>query len=71
MRLFFDVLCRDSRDYDFHGREFIRAEDAAQIAELIAVDLGCSETADRIGAYVQVSNTAGQKLFSIPVLAAA
>ena len=71
MRLFFDVFCNDSRDYDFHGRDFTRAEDAAQIAELIAVDLGCSETADRIGSHVQVSNAAGQKLFSIPVLAAA
>ena len=71
MRLFFDIFSQHSRDYDFHGRDFSRTEDAAQIAQLIAVDLGCSETADRIGSHVQVSNGAGQKLFSIPVLATA
>lgn len=59
------------RDYRQSGGACSRTEDAAQIAELIAVDLSCSETADRIGSHVQVSNAAGQKLFSIPVLAAA
>ena len=71
MRLFFDIFSQETRDYDFHGHDFIRAEDAAEIAQLIAVDLGCSETADRIGSHVQVSNSDGQKLFSVPVLAAA
>jgi hypothetical protein len=71
MRLFFDIFGQNARDYDFHGGDFNTPEDAAQIAQLIAVDLGCSETTDWIGSHVQVSNMAGQALFSVPVLAVA
>ena len=71
MQLFFDIEHQDSRCYDYHGDDFGRPEDAAEMAELIAVDLGCSETADCIGAHVQVRNVIGEKLFSVPVLEAA
>jgi uncharacterized protein DUF6894 len=71
MRLFFDVVKQNAPSYDFHGREFGLPEEAAQVAELIAVDLGSSETDDWVGSHVHVRNTAGETLFSVPVLMAA
>ena len=70
-RFFFDVVSTQSRSYDYHGRSFSRTEDAASVAELIAMDLGCSETDDWIGSQVQVKNAAGDTLFSVPVVLAA
>jgi hypothetical protein len=37
------------------------------MAELIAADLGCSENDDWTGSQVQVRNSAGETLFSVPV----
>ena len=71
MRLFFDVQHQDSRCYDYRGGDFGRLEDATQMAELIALDLGCSETDDCAGSQVQVRNANGETLFSVPVLIAA
>lgn len=71
MRLFFDVLSQQSRTYDFQGRDFGRPEDATQMAEFIAADLGVSDTDDWAGSLVQVRNAANEILFSIPVQAAA
>jgi len=70
-RFFFDVVSTQSRSYDYHGRNFSKQEDAANAAELIAMDLGCSETCDWIGSQVQVRNVAGDTLFSVPVVMAA
>jgi len=71
MRLFFDVLKEQSHSYDYHGCDFGKPEDATQLAELIAVDLGCTENDDWTGSQVQVRNIAGETLFSVPVLVAA
>jgi len=71
MRLFFDVLNGKSRRYDFHGRDFGKPEDATQVAQLIAADLGFSETEDWVGSQVQVKDSAGQTLFSVSVRIAA
>jgi hypothetical protein len=71
MRFFFDVFKQQTRSYDFHGRYFGKPEDAAQMAELIAADLGYSEDNNWVGSQVQVRNAAGQMLFAVPVLAAA
>jgi hypothetical protein len=71
MRLFFDVQRQDSYCYDYRGGDFGSPEDATQMAELIAVDLGCSETDDCAGSQVKVRNVAGETLFSVPVLVAA
>lgn len=71
MRFFFDVLSEHSRTYDYHGREFFRPEEAAQMAELIAADLGVSDTDDWVGSQVQVRNAANEMLFAVPVRAAA
>jgi hypothetical protein len=71
MRLFFDVLKQQSRTYDYQGRDFGRPEEAAQMAELIAADLGVSDTDDWVGSQVQVRTAANEMLFSVPVLSAA
>ena len=71
MRLFFDVFKEQTYSYDFHGRDFGRPEDAVQLAELIAVDIGCSETDDSVGSQVKVRTVAGKTLFTVPVLVAA
>jgi hypothetical protein len=71
MRLFFDVFTQQTPSYDFHGRYFGRQEDAVEMAELIAADLGYSEDNDWVGSQVQVRNVAGEILFAVPVLAAA
>jgi len=71
MRFFFDVFKQQTRSYDFHGRYFSKPEDAAQMAELIAADLGYSEGNNWVGSQVQVRNAAGQMFFAVPVLAAA
>ncbi len=71
MRLFFDIFKQQSRSYDFHGRFFSRSEEAAEMAELIAADLGCSEEDGWIDSQVQVRNAAGEMLFAVPVLIAA
>jgi hypothetical protein len=71
MRYFFDVVKQHSRTYDYKGREFHGPEEAAQMAELIAVDLGISETGNWIGSQVQVKNADDEVLFSVPVSAAA
>jgi hypothetical protein len=71
MRLFFDVLNEQSQSYDFHGHYFSSPEDAAQMAHLIATDLGCSETADWVGSQLHVRDAAGETLFSVPILLAA
>ena len=71
MRLFFDVLHRDPPpSYDHHGRDFGRPEDATQVAELIAADLGCSATQDWAGSQVKVRNAAGDTLYSVQVAVA-
>ena len=71
MRFFFDVHKQQSSSYDYHGRDFGRPEDAAQLAELIAADLGVSDTDDWVGAKVLVRTADGEMLFAVPVLAAA
>ena len=70
-RLFFDVVTPQAYLYDYHGRRFRRSEEAAQAAEMIALDLGCSETADSVGSQVQVRTATGDMLYSIPVVLAA
>jgi hypothetical protein len=59
MRLFFDLLKQESPSYDFHGHDVEKPDDAAQIAELIAADLGWSETTDEGG---EVTSSGGRFL---------
>ena len=64
MRLFFDLLKQESPSYDFHGHDVGKPDDAAQIAELIAADLGWSESSEWVGSQVVVRDTAGKLLFA-------
>ena len=70
MRLFFALLKQESPSYDFHGHDVGKPDDAARIAELIAADLGCSETSEWVGAQVVVRDIVGQLLFAVPVVGA-
>jgi hypothetical protein len=71
MRFFFDVLNQNSRSYDYQGREFLKIEDAERLAELIAADLGVSDTEEWIGSQVQVRTAANEMIFSVAVQSAA
>lgn len=71
MQIFFDVLGPQSRLYDFRGRYFDKPENAADVAELFALDLANSDTEDWEGAQIQARNVAGDTLFTVPVLNAA
>jgi hypothetical protein len=66
-RFFFDVSFKTHVRYDYQGRDFAAAEQARELAELIALDIGCSDTSEDAGAEVQVRNIGGTCLFSIPV----
>jgi hypothetical protein len=65
-RFFFDVSFKTHVQYDYQGRDFAGAEQARELAELIALDLGCSED-NNAGSEVQVRNIGGTCLFSIPI----
>jgi hypothetical protein len=66
-RFFFDIS-NTARDlYDYQGREFEKMEDARELAELIALDLQCSDFDDWAGFQVKVRNIDGNCLISIPV----
>ena len=71
MRIFFDVLSSESKLYDYQGRYFDKLEHAADMAELIAIDLENSDTNDWTGSQIQAKNVTGQTLFSISVCKAA
>jgi hypothetical protein len=66
-RYFFDVAISSYVQYDFRGRDLERPEQAREMAELIALDIECTEGDELAGAEVQVRNIGGQKLFAVPV----
>ena len=66
-RFFFDVSFKTHIHYDYQGRDFAGPEQARELAELIALDLECSEDNESMGSEVQVRNVGGTCLFSVPV----
>jgi len=66
-RFFFDVSSKAHIQYDYQGREFAQPEQARELAELIALDLQCSDDGEWAGSEVQVRNVKGTCLFSIPI----
>ena len=66
-RFFFDISHNSSIRYDYQGRDFARLEQAREFAELIALDLECSDDGEWVGSEVQVRNIGGSCLFSIPI----
>lgn len=65
-RFFFDLVDRNCAEFDYRGCEMPSAEQARQLAEVIAIDE--STRADRIGWKVRVSDAAGKTYFSVPVV---
>jgi hypothetical protein len=61
------VSARSCVQYDFRGRDFSDAEQAKQLAELIALDVECSDGDDVSGLEVQVRDITGRHLFSVPI----
>lgn len=66
-RFFFDVSQNSRIQYDFQGRDFAQLEQAQELAELIALDLECSDDGEWAGSEVQVRNVGGTCLFSVPI----
>jgi hypothetical protein len=66
-RYFFDVANESYVQYDFRGREFEKPEQARELAELIALDVECTDGDDVARGEVQVCNVSGVRLFSIPI----
>jgi hypothetical protein len=65
-RFFFDVATESAVRYDYQGRMFGNMDEARALAELIALDLSCSEDRDETGE-VQVRNVSGNCLFSVSI----
>jgi uncharacterized protein DUF6894 len=65
-RFFFDVSYKTHVQYDYRGRDFAQPEQARELAELIALDLECSDS-ETPGNEVQVRNIGGTCLFSVPI----
>jgi hypothetical protein len=66
-RYFFDVAARSYTQYDYRGRDILKPEQARELAELIALDIECTEGDDLVGAEIQVRNVSGQQLYSVPI----
>ena len=65
-RFFFDIASGNGVRYDYQGREFLSTGHARGYAELLALDLICTDTSD--GAEeVEVRDVRGVKLFAVPV----
>jgi len=67
-RYFFDVANDSDVHYDYRGREFEKPEEARELAELIALDIECTDDGSELdAAEVQVRNVSGDRLFSVPI----
>jgi hypothetical protein len=66
-RYFFDVNAKGCVEYDYSGRYLLGLEHAQQMAELIAMDLGCTTTDVSYKREVQVRDASGQHLLTVPV----
>jgi len=65
-RFFFDVASKTYVQYDYRGREFSDPCEVRSFAELLALDMGCTDDQDR-AVEVQVRNIHGKQLFSVPI----
>src|SRR5688572_10242047 len=67
-RLFFDLVGPDDRSFDFHGRYFRDPKDAHEHAQLLSLDLSCTDLEKWHHAEVQVRDAFGIRLFSVPII---
>lgn len=65
-RFFFDLVDRNRAEFDYRGYDMPSAEQAREMAEVIAIDV--STRGDRIGWKVRVSDAAGKTYFSVMVV---
>jgi len=66
-RYFFDVKVKTSTEHDYNGRYLPSFEHAQQMAELIAMDLGCTRIDGSFCMEVQIRTADGNLLSSVPV----
>ena len=66
-RLFFDIVSPEGPEYDHVGRYFHDLTGAYRDAEMLSLDLSCTQDRDWQGSEVQVRNVSGEKLFALPV----
>ena len=64
---FFDVKVKGIIEHDYNGRHLPGLEQAQQMAELIAMDLGCTRVDGSVGMEVQIRTAGGCLLGSVPV----
>ena len=64
MRYFFDILTGNTVQHDFQGRVFATLEHAHSLAELIALDMECSDLG-KDAFEVVVRDAKGSLLFSV------
>lgn len=69
VRFFFDVVARQSRRYDFHGRVLASGAEALQVAEMVALDCAVCEDEDWRDYEIQVRDEGGNCLISLPIRA--
>ena len=60
-QFFFDIASSEFVQHDFQGRHYAKAEEAYELARLIALDLSFTE--ESAGKEVHVRNVAGDRLF--------
>jgi hypothetical protein len=66
-RYFFDRVSGTRSEFDYRGYEFPTIESAAEMAELLALDLAIDTANDWTGWAIKVSNAAGDHFLTIPV----
>jgi hypothetical protein len=67
-RYFFDIVDRNCcSSYDYTGRETQSPQNARDLAEVIALDLCCTDPDTWTGCTVEVRDRLGARLFSVPV----
>jgi len=66
-RIFFDIVSRHTRRYDFRGRILTLRTDVIHLAELVALDCAVSEDEDWTDGEVQVPDADGTCLLSLPI----
>jgi hypothetical protein len=65
-RYFFDIVTSACVEHDFHGRSLAKPKDALYLAELIALDLECSDKV-WIATEIVVRDVKGVRLYSVSV----
>jgi hypothetical protein len=66
-RYFFDVGTKGQIQYDYKGCDLSDSDQAKRLAELVALDVGCTQSDESDAVEVQVRDVKGRHLFSIPI----